>query len=378
MRGSPKGYVGNRYDADSAFIVVEDTIVSLVRRSSSALGSLKDGIVGAFARTEGELVVSQVQAKDEYSQNLYYEEPIDGFVRENGSCWDPNTFGILQLVPCTKNAQLWTKEPSQALESLYLYRPIVKGLPFVRVTMINDTKYLLPTNTSNLLTARACDSVFSLNGFLRTEDADCAVQFGPERYVHIDKDTGECVPVSTSTSPIANCRPECFAPSFDVCNISSPTALTHFVCRNFDTKRGPIAALIGEIQCDSDETYNIVQDGGIGATATCVNGFIVLDGPGLNYSNGNAALRRSGQNGDEITIAIAAALIQPYSTNNAVFGIGIDVINISEFTSLFGRAFEAVLFKAETSKGYYTAASGLCIAAATVLFIISIHRIITR
>lgn len=352
----------------------------MLRRTSEMVGQLKDGIVGAFARTQGELVVSQIEQENiDQSNSFFFEKPTDGFVKENGSCWNPNAFGQLQLAPCTKTVQKWTQEPSPALYDLSLHRPIVKGLPFVAVFVFNDTKFLLPMKSgSNLLVPRACPQELNPSHFLSaTDKGEWSLKLAHEAFITVDMTSGKCIPTSEHIEPIDNCRPECFAPVKNICFATNKSSIAHHICRNFDAHRGPIAAIVKkDFECpfDSTETFTVTQQSSKEAKIQCSNGFLIIVDPGSNYTNGQASL----SNGDVLHISVATALIQPFSTDNAVFGIGVDIINISDFTQIFGKAFESVLFKASTAKGYYTAAAGICITAATVLFVMSIHTIVSH
>jgi hypothetical protein len=197
--------------------------------------------------------------------------------------------------------------------------------------------------------------------------------------VKINVTTGACYHQGVQ---IKNCRPECFRPTEQICGLRDMTGIAEYICRLEIGPRGAIASvrISSGPACrpGSDSEKNIVQDGGgTGGTLKCdgIAGVWVLDNPGSSYRNGPATA-----GGLNLVLGIAEAVIQPYDSETVqtiVFG-NVNIVNVSEFTSVFGKAFERVIFKSDVSRGYYVSAAAACVVVAVVLIVMSVHRIVRR
>lgn len=325
--------------------------------------------------------------------NIIVTKAFDGnaLLEEDGDniCYDAVSQGTLKSIDCDDiNAKFWVT--SQQIKRIY-YRLELENRPFTAV-YINDTDY----SSLYLLPAHGCD-VTEVDSVLECDQDNAgqanAIKKGPVPsnnsiilgqdffvgefyYVEIDVKTGAC-------GSIKNCRPECFRPTEELCDLDEKTGITEYICRFEIAKRGAIASvkISGGPSCSAYGSFvAIVQPGSNGdATLKCDGNLKIwiLDNPGTNYTSGPAT---SGDGVLELVVGVAEALIQPYDSSmvqTVVFG-SVNLINVSEFTNIFGKAFENVIFASSTSRGYYISAAAGCVVVATILTILAVHRIVRR
>ena len=338
--------------------------------------------VDVTARPKNNIIVTKA-----FDGNALLEEEGDNI------CFDAVDQGTLKSIDCDDiNAKFWVT--SQRIGNYY--RLELENRPFTAV-YINDTDY----SSLYLLPAHGCD-VTEVDSVLECDqdNADQAnvIKKGPVPsnnsiilgqnhigsrdsffreyyYVEIDVKTGAC-------GRIKNCRPECFRPTEELCGLVEKTGITEYICRFEIAKRGAIASvkISGGPSCIAyGSSVGIVQPGSSGnATLRCDGNLKIwiLDNPGTNYTSGPA----TSEDGLELVVGVAEALIQPYDSGmvqTVVFG-SVNLINVSEFTNIFGKAFENVIFASSTSRGYYISAAAGCVVVATILTILAVHRIVRR
>ena len=324
--------------------------------------------------------------------NIIVNKAFDGhaLLEEEGDniCFDAVDQGTLKSIDCDDiNAKFWVT--NQQIGNYY--RLELENRPFTAV-YINDTDY----SSLYLLPAHGCDAT-EVDSVLECDqdNADQAnvIKKGPVPsnnsiilgqdffggqfyYVEIDVKTGAC-------GRIKNCRPECFRPTEELCDLDEKTGITEYICRFEIAKRGAIASvkISGGPSCIAyGSSVGIVQPGSSGnATLRCDGNLKIwiLDNPGTNYTSGPAT---SDDGSLELVVGVAEALIQPYDSGmvqTVVFG-SVNLINVSEFTNIFGKAFENVIFASSTSRGYYISAAAGCVVVATIMTILAVHRIVRR
>lgn len=388
---------GNRQDGDAPFVDVTGSVVAGISQSITASGTLLPGTISGFARAVGVHTVQQCQNAIEgvanacaengchrdaqMHQNIKYEgglervRVIDGklflanetssrfsggidvvntTIRALDQCWNGVDLGLLGFVDCSDpKAQVWIVR-NGAIQ--------VENRPYTAVYGNTTTLFLLPAqpcDTSIMASVEACP----LTPFVVPEPGH-NLQIGRNKTVAVDIETGRC-------GSIKNCRPECFPPSQELCSVQDPAPAIVYTCRLQIKQRGPIASLRATSVCQGDQEVPIIQKWGHGGTAVCTNDIWTLVNPGHNYTDGPADV-----NNQSVTLGIARTVIQPYSNlvQTAVEGDSVLVVNISQYTGLFGTAFERNLFKATVSRGYYTAAAAACVVAAVVFLLLAVHR----
>jgi hypothetical protein len=171
-----------------------------------------------------------------------------------------------------------------------------------------------------------------------------------------------------------DCRTECIdVADAGVCNTTDFVGGLLAACKH----SGSLAAVQSQGTCDatSSSTFSVQQSPSpiVFATARCVDGLYELVTHGLGYTSGLASIAS-----DPVQVWTSTAIVQPFDETMTVSGTGVSILNLTELTGLFDRAFEAKLTGADRTTTWYLLGALIAFSIGIIISTVACIRLFNR